>query len=275
MSKQEVQRGDVDVSSGRVTFMESLDIQKRVVGALILREMLTRYGRHNIGFLWLFLEPMFFAVGITILWTYMRFAKGDIPIAGFALTGYSALVMWRNTVNKMTNTASSNRGLLYHQQVKILDLAFARLLLEFSGVTTSLVCLTLAFAHLGLMDLPADPLMAITGWLYLMWFVSGFGMIAVYLGEVSALFDRVWHVLLYLTLPFTGAFGMVAWLPPEAQTVLLWSPMVNAVEMFRGGYFGGSVKPIYSIEFLLISNSLLSLIGLVLIRKVRRRLDEE
>ena len=41
------------------TLRRSFQIQRlQVVWALILREILTRYGRHNIGFLWLFVEPM-------------------------------------------------------------------------------------------------------------------------------------------------------------------------------------------------------------------------
>ena len=31
---------------------QSLGIQKNVIGALIMREIITRYGRNNIGFLW-------------------------------------------------------------------------------------------------------------------------------------------------------------------------------------------------------------------------------
>jgi capsular polysaccharide transport system permease protein len=263
------------VQLGQTSFLQSLAIQRRVIHALILREILTRYGRHNIGFLWLFIEPMLFSVGITILWTYMQFSKGSIPVAGFALTGYSSLVLWRNTVNKMTGAASSNKGLLYHQQVKILDLVLSRTLLEFASVTTSFVILTIMFQQLGLMEMPAAPLTAVIGWFYLMWFVLGVGMIAAYLGAVSELFDRIWHVALYLTLPFTGAFSMLAWLPPEAQNILLWSPMVNAVEMVREGYFGSGVKTMYSVQYLIEVNASLTLLGLLLVRKIRRGLDDE
>ena len=259
----------------KTSFLQSLAIQRRVIHALVLREILTRYGRHNIGFLWLFLEPMFFSVGITILWTYMSLSKGSIPVAGFALTGYSSLVLWRNTTNKMADAAPSNRGLLYHQQVKILDLVFARMFLEFAGVTTSFTILTIAFQQLGLMELPVDPLAAMVGWFYLMWFVFGVGMIAAYLGAVSEVFDRVWHVALYLTLPFTGAFSTMAWLPTEVQSVLQWSPMVNAVEMIREGFFGTGVKAIYSIQYLVEVNAALTLLGLLLVRKIRRGLEDE
>lgn len=275
MSEQKALNSSRQTQYKQASFMDSLRIQKRVIGALILREILTRYGRHNIGFLWLFIEPMFFSVGVTILWTYLEISKSDIPIAGFALTGYSAIVIWRNTVNKMTSTASSNRGLLYHQQVKILDLVLARMMVEFSGVTMSLVTLTIVFQQLGLMSLPIDPLVVVSGWLYLMWFVASVGMIAVYLGEASEVFDRVWHVVLYLTLPFTGAFSMMSWLPPQVQTVLAWSPMVHAVELLREGYFGKGIHAIYSVEFLIKANAALTLLGLLLVRKVRRGLEDE
>ena len=125
------------------------------------------------------------------------------------------------------------------------------------------------------MELPVDPLAAMVGWFYLMWFVFGVGMIAAYLGAVSEVFDRVWHVALYLTLPFTGAFSTMAWLPTEVQSVLQWSPMVNAVEMIREGYFGTGVKAIYSIQYLVEVNAALTLLGLLLVRKIRRGLEDE
>lgn len=259
----------------KASLFESLAIQRRVISALLLREILTRYGRHNIGFLWLFIEPMMFSVGITILWTYMQFSKGSVPVAGFALTGYSSLVLWRNTVNKMTGAAASNKGLLYHQQVKILDIVLARSVLEFASVTTSLVFLTIVFQQLRLIEMPVDPLTAVIGWLYLMWFVFGVGMIAAYLGTVSELFDRIWHIALYITMPFTGALSMIAWLPPEAQHILLFSPMVNAVEMLREGYFGAGAKSVYSIQYMLEVNTAVTLLGLLLVRKIRRGLDDE
>ena len=52
--------------------MQSLRIQARVVHALIMREIITRYGRHNIGFAWLFAEPMLFTIGVIGLWSIVH-----------------------------------------------------------------------------------------------------------------------------------------------------------------------------------------------------------
>ena len=63
-------------------------IQRRVIGALLMREVITRYGRHNVGVLWLVLEPLAFTIGVAALWTATGMGHGSsIPIVAFAITG--------------------------------------------------------------------------------------------------------------------------------------------------------------------------------------------
>lgn len=254
-----------------VEFLQAAKVQVRVIKALILREMITRFGRHNIGFLWMFVEPMMFSIGITILWTYIGgHAKGTIPVAGFALTGYSAIVAWRNSVGRISSSIKANKALLYHRVVTIFDIAISRALLEWAAVTVSFATLTIVFTELGLMNLPVDPLQAVIAWVLLGWFVIAAGLIAVYLDERSEIFERVWHVAMYLTLPFTGAFTMVSWLPEAAQTILLYSPMVNAVEMLREGYLGSGINAKYSISYVLTCNLMLTGTALLLLQRVKK-----
>ena len=106
---------------------QAWQVQRRVLGALLLREMLTRYGRNNIGFMWLFVEPMLFTLVITALWSATRQIHGSSrPITAFALTGYSSILMWRNMPGRCIGALKSNMPLLYHRQVKILDVYIAR-----------------------------------------------------------------------------------------------------------------------------------------------------
>jgi ABC-type polysaccharide/polyol phosphate export permease len=267
-----------DIKPPRDTFIGSLKIQTRVIWALFLREIITRYGRHGLGFLWLFLEPMMFSVGVTILWTVsgmVHMQGNSMPMAGFALTGYSAIVLWRNMVNRLANNTTYNKGLLYHPNVRVLDLIFSRGLLEFAACSLSLVLLTLVFWGLGLMELPVDPLKAFIAWALFAWFVFAAGMVAAFLGESSEIFERVVHVILYLALPLTGAFTMVSWMPQAIQKILLLSPLVNGVEMLREGYFGMSIHAEYSVNYVLVVNLFLTLAGLILIRNIRRQLIDD
>jgi ABC-type polysaccharide/polyol phosphate export permease len=63
--------------------------------------MLTRYGRNNIGFLWLFVEPAVFVLLVTIVWSAIRnIHASNLPIVAFAVTGYTSLLLWRNAVSR-------------------------------------------------------------------------------------------------------------------------------------------------------------------------------
>ena len=95
-------------SASQPSLIASLKVQRRVLAALLVRELLTRYGRHNIGFLWLFVEPMIFTIGVTILWTATKSVHGsDLPISAFALTGYSSVLLWRNMPGRCTGPPAS------------------------------------------------------------------------------------------------------------------------------------------------------------------------
>src|ERR1700722_13030973 len=110
--------------------LAALKIQCHVIGALMMREVHTRYGRDNIGFLWLCAEPLMFALGVETMWSVFNKQDHNLPIVPFLLCGYLPLVMWRNVNGRALTCVQSNRGLLFHRQVKLLDLFLARFILE-------------------------------------------------------------------------------------------------------------------------------------------------
>lgn len=251
------------------TIYHSFEIQKRVVYALLMREIITRFGRHNIGFLWLFVEPMLFTLGIMALWIAADMNHGsNLSIVTFAITGYSSVLLWRNAATRCSKAIEPNLSLFYHRNVKVLDVFVARLILEIAGATMSLIVLSIFFISVNWMDFPKDIFSIIIGWLLLSWFAVAFGFIVGVISELSETFERMWHVLTYLLFPISGAAFMVDWLPKIAQDIVLWLPMVHGTEMIRHGYFGNDIitheDPIYFISI----NLLLTLIGLMLVRKI-------
>jgi ABC-type polysaccharide/polyol phosphate export permease len=251
----------------------SFSIQIRIIGALLLREILTRYGRHNIGFLWLFIEPMLFTLGVTALWTLTKSAHGsNLPIVAFAVTGYSSVLLWRNMPSRCINAIAPNSALLYHRNVKIIDIYAARLLLEMAGATIAFMVLSLALIALGLMALPVDISKVMIGWFMLAWFGSSFALVLGTMSEKSEFVEKVWHPLSYITFPLSGAAFMVDWLPAKAQQFLLLIPMVHGVEILRSGYFGGVVRAHYDLGYLTTVCLCLTLLGLLLERSVSKEL---
>lgn len=251
-------------------------VQGRVISALLLREVITRYGRHGIGVLWLVAEPMMFTLGVAMLWHLAHLhTLSNIPIIAFAITGYSSVLVWRNATNRCAKAIEVNLGLLYHRNVKVIDIFVARVLLEIVGGTASIAILTVFFSSIGAMSWPDDISMIIGGWLLLSWFALALGFIVGSITERSETFDRVWHIFTYLLFPLSGAVYMVNWLPKAAQEAVLWLPMVHGVEMIRHGYFGNVVLTHENPAYFAFINLLLTLIGLALVRDAGRRVRPE
>ena len=255
---------------------QSFNIQRRVVGALLMREILTRYGRHGVGVLWLVIEPMLFTLGVAGLWTLARLhALSDIPIIAFAITGYSSVLLWRNAASRCSKAIEPNLSLMYHRNVKVLDIFLARVLLEVVGGVASLAVLTLFFAAAGFMPWPRDMALVLGGLLLLVWFALALGLIVGAISERSETFERVWHILTYLLFPLSGAAFMVHWLPRTVQDAVLALPMVHGVEMIRHGYFGNLVPTYENPAYFAAINLILLLIGLALVRETGRRVQPE
>ena len=255
---------------------QSFNIQRRVVGALLMREILTRYGRHGVGVLWLVIEPMLFTLGVAGLWTLARLhALSDIPIIAFAITGYSSVLLWRNAASRCSKAIEPNLSLMYHRNVKVLDIFLARVLLEVVGGVASLAVLTLFFAAAGFRPWPRDMALVLGGLLLLVWFALALGLIVGAISERSETFERVWHILTYLLFPLSGAAFMVHWLPRTVQDAVLALPMVHGVEMIRHGYFGNLVPTYENPAYFAAINLILLLIGLALVRETGRRVQPE
>lgn len=261
---------------GAVSLRRSWQIQRRVIWALFLREILTRYGRHNIGFLWLFVEPMLFTLGVTALWTATKSVHGsNLPIVAFALTGYSSVLLWRNMPARTIGAITPNLSLLYHRNVRPIDIYLSRLLLEAAGATVSFTTLGLLFRALGMIELPENVLQVIAGWLMLAWFGFSLALLLGALSEKSEIVEKLWHPASYLLFPLSGAAFMVDVLPPEGREVVLFLPMVHGVEFLREGFFGSAFVAHYDLGYMALVNLALTFFGLLQERSLARILIPE
>jgi ABC-2 type transport system permease protein/capsular polysaccharide transport system permease protein len=251
--------------------MNSIAIERRVIFALFLRETMTRFGRHNIGFLWLFVEPMIFTLGITALWTAMKSVHGsNLPITPFALTGYSSVLLWRNMPTRTVAAIPPNLSLMYHRNVKVMDIYIARLLLEAAGATMSFILLSIVFIAIGLVDPPEDLLKVAWGWFMLAYMGVALALLIGTLSEQSELVEKLWHPLAYLIFPISGAAFIVDALPEEAQKYVLYIPMVHGLEYLREGYFGSRFHPHHDLDYMALVATVMLLVALSQMRKISR-----
>src|ERR1700735_1168806 len=94
--------------------LRCLQVQRRVLYALLMREIITRFGRENLGVLWLGAPPMLFTLGGPTVWSAAGLHHGSpIPIVAFAVTGYSSVLMWRNSTSRAGSAVAGKKSLLF------------------------------------------------------------------------------------------------------------------------------------------------------------------
>ncbi len=260
--------------NGEGSILRSLTIQSRTLHALMMREVITRFGRDNLGTLWLIAEPMIFTLGVAALWTASGMNHGSsMPIIAFAVTGYSSVLLWRNCANRCVMAIESNLPLLFHRNVKVIDVFLTRCVLEIAGATASFAILATFFSAIGWMAAPVDMLQVIFGWFMLAWFGTALGLVIGAGTAYSHVVEKLWGPASYLLFPLSGAAFMVDWLAPAFQKIILLLPMVHGVEMLREGYFGNSVKTHFDISYMAVCCLVLSLLGLFLVRDAARKVE--
>ena len=251
----------------------SFTLQFKVIYALIMREIHTRYGRENIGFLWVIGEPILFCGGVAIAWTAIRPAhEHGLPVTAIVITGYVPLTMWRHCVSRAVKAFESNGSLLFHRQVTPLDIITARSMLEIAGTIMAGGLVMLGAIVLGFMEPPVDVGLLYLGLGYHMVFCYASALLIASLSEVSDTVEKVISVVTYLSIPFSGAFTMVSWIPEKYQYILLWSPSVHNLEIIREGQFGRGVHAIYDLTYNTWMTALLLMIGISMTLRIRRHL---
>jgi capsular polysaccharide transport system permease protein len=260
---------------GGSQFITGLKIQARVLGALIMREMLIRYGRENIGFLWLALEPMILTAGVMVMWTLLRHEAHGLTVTAFVLSGYMPLTLWRHVSGHAATCLRQNLPLMYHRQIRLADALIARALLEVAGTTAALIVVYITARLAGFIPPYQDLGLLLAGWLFMAWFSFAVGLIFAAGTERFEFVEKFIPPFQYLTLPICGMFFMVAWLPSGAQKLALYVPTVHCFELFRAGVFGDSVQTFYDVGYLVKCCLFTTAAGLFLVNMARNHIKFE
>jgi capsular polysaccharide transport system permease protein len=258
----------------RGPFLKALTVQMRVLGALIMRELHTRYGRENVGYLWMFLEPMMLAsvIGLLHYESGHTVASSDIKPLPFGVIGYTTFILFRGIVNRAEGAIEANAPLLYHRSVTVLDMVIARALLEFAAVFMTFAIIMTLIVFVGLADPPARPLYVMLGWGLMWWYCIGHSLIITGGTYERRTLGRFVHPYTYFMTGLSGAFYQMSWLPQSVRAWAEWLPTTTIFETVRYGWFD-SAKDDYCFYGYTAAVCLISTwIGLVLLRRTRHRI---
>ena len=262
--------------SVRPGWRAAASIQGRILIALLLRDAQTRFGETRLGYLWALLEPISHLALIASVFAATHIG-GTAPVGSnlivYYFTGVLPYLLFSNTVFGVQHSLIANRPLLQIPLVHNVDVLLARGLLELlTQVCVAIIVLT-AFVALGLPAVPDDVFDAACG-LFAIW-VLGFGI-----GVANAAivhFVKSWdHVFanvvraLYFT---SGIFLNPAEMPEWVRNILVWNPVLQAIDWIRSGFFDSWHPAWLDRGYVVLWGLAAVLIGFSLERACRRRLS--
>lgn len=243
----------------------------RAIGALILREMATTYGRSPGGYVWAVLEPV---AGIAVLSVAFamflhRPALGtNFPL--FYATGYLPFTLYAALSTKIGQALQFSKPLLAYPSVTFVDAILARLILNAltQAVIFAVVMIDihLIFGLRAILDWPAILLsFAMAAALGL-----GIGTLNCYLRALLPVWDLVWAVANRPLFLVSGVFFLYEGLPAAAQGILWFNPLIHVIGEMRRGFYptyqAAYVSPAYVFAVALIPLAL----GLLLLKRTHR-----
>ena len=250
--------------------MSGLRKHANVIYALIIRDLMSRFGRNHLGFVWTFLEPMILCTGVMSIWSFIHEPlMHGVPIVEMVFTGYMPLTLWRHMNGPMGLIIRRNSGMLYHRPVSHVDIMLARSVLEFVSTSAGAAIIYFVLATTGMVEPIVHPALVLAGWLYTGWYFGAMGLLIAALTEYWEIAEKFIQPFNYLMLPLSGVFFMVDWLPYYAQKLIVFNPSIHCFEMIRDGFIGEAVTTHYDVAYITASSMVMTMAALVAIYNVR------
>lgn len=248
-------------------------IQKSVIYAFFARELKTRFGNYQLGYVWALLEPVaHLLILLAIFGAAGRKMMPNVDFTLFVITGLQVFFFFKLIVDRAADSINANQALLAYRYVQPIDDIWARVLLEVVIFISVFLILLGILALLGHEVLPARPLEICLAYFLLMVFAIGIG---ISFGVAYALFPDSKKILSMTNRPLyfiSGIFFPAAVIPSPQREWMLWNPILQAVELGREAYFPAYPHGGASWTYLIGSSALSLLFGLALYRVKRFQL---
>ena len=253
-----------------------LAMQGRVLFALVMREMATRYGRSSGGYVWAILDP---AATIALLsFVFSQIARTpplghSFPL--FFATGYMAFHIYRDVSDQVSNSVQVNLALLSFPRVTLLDTVLARFILQVMTATlaATLIIGALVFWSGDTVALDFGAILLSVGLAALL--ALGVGALNCVLFAYSQTWKRAFSLLNRPLFIISGIFMLYEAVPAGAQAVLWWNPLVHVTALMRAGFYPTYeptfVSPVYVMLFALAPLAL----GVLLLRVLKARMLDQ
>ncbi len=210
----------------------------RVVAALVIREMSTRFGTKPGGYIWAFLDPAAHIAFLSLIFMAIAHAPPlgtNFPL--FFASGYIAFQFYQSMAGYLNGAVNANRALLSYPNVAPIDTVLSRYLLQFGTTAVVGFCV---FVVIGF-ELKSPPSVH---WQFLIEAAFAASLIALGNGLANnilfakyPLYEKFYDILTRPLFLLSGVFYLPDSLPHPARDIVLLNPLVHVVMLFRKGFY--------------------------------------
>jgi capsular polysaccharide transport system permease protein len=258
---------------GELNLADLMRTQGQVLLALMLRDIKTRFGGTELGFLIAIAWPLSHILILLAINTAagrvapygdsaaLWFATGIVPFMAFSYM--SRFIMYGIVLN---------RPMLMFPRVKITDILFARAIVEALSAGCVVLILAIIFWAYGVDFMPLNPAQACFAMAASMLLGLGAGVINAIIAAAYPFWATgysLFTIFLWIT---SGVFFVANALPETLRYPLSFNPVVHGVEWMRAAYYEGYSASFLDKSYIIWFALLLLSAGLLLERVVRGKL---
>jgi capsular polysaccharide transport system permease protein len=209
------------------------------IKALLLRELLTRFGNMRLGWLFVLLEPIVHIAFMAVLFGLIlgrRMPGADYVY--FITLGVLGFEIVMKSLKSGLAAIPSNAGLFVHKQVLPVTVILTRVLIEVGLLLISGFIVWGGFTWAGHPLAPHNPAMTLL--ILLLMSLLGLGL-ALTLGILNCFYPLIEKIITFVSRPlyiFSGIFFSVRAIPEEYRAMVLWNPIFVGNELIRGAVLG-------------------------------------
>ena len=248
-------------------------VQCRVLHALILRELKSRYGSRRLGFMWALIEPLIFiSIFVAGFQLLGRQSQGGIPVPLFFVAGFSPFFMFRDIFGEVMSGTKGHQSLLMFPQVTRIDLLLSKLILAALVSVVVFLTLLIGLYFFGFSFRVENALGVMIG--FTMMVLLGFGL-GLVLGAFSIRYEFIQSLSqpllgrpLFLT---SGLFFSASMLPPVAREIALYNPLLHCIELIRASLFENFESRYVDLTYVMVFTLVLISFGLMLLMVFERQ----
>lgn len=249
------------------------EVLHRVVMALFLREIKTRFGKYQLGYAWALLEPIGTISVLLLVFTALR-APGypgiDFPV--FLATGVIINGLFVEIANRSIKAIEANTTLFNYRAVRPVDTVIARMLLELILHVTVFVVLALGYFALGGMIEPHDIPGLMMVFMLMGAFACGVGIFFMLVTDAYTDADKILPLLTRPLFFISGVFFSIQSVPRDYWPLFLWNPIFHAIELARMALAPGYVSEGASLAYLTMSTMAVLTFSMAIYHRRERRL---